>query len=81
MLFPCTPLVYFSGALCSFFIYILLFTEQKKKKKKNKQRNYSRGFTLPSTKFSPLIFLLLPPPLLPTNTVANKGIFYCVSVM
>ena len=27
-MFPCTPLVYFLGALCSFFIYILLFTNQ-----------------------------------------------------
>ena len=32
-MFPCTPLVYSLGALCSFFIYILLFTDQKKKKK------------------------------------------------
>ena len=31
-MFPCTPLVYSLGALCSFFIYILLFTDQKKKK-------------------------------------------------
>ena len=33
IVFPCTPLVYFLGALCSFFIYIyiLLFTDQKKK--------------------------------------------------
>ena len=30
-MFPCTPLVYSLGALCSFFIYILLFTDQKKK--------------------------------------------------
>ena len=34
MVFPCTPLVYSLGALCSFFIYILLFTDKKKKKKK-----------------------------------------------
>ena len=32
--FFCTPLVYYLGALCSFFIYILLFPDQKKKKKK-----------------------------------------------
>ena len=32
--FFCTPLVYSLGALCSFFIYILLFTDQKKKEKK-----------------------------------------------
>ena len=31
-MFPCTPLVYSLGALCSFFIYILLFTDKKKKK-------------------------------------------------
>ena len=31
-MFPCTPLVYFARALCSFFIYILLFTDKKKKK-------------------------------------------------
>ena len=30
-MFPCTPLVYSLSALCSFFIYILLFTDQKKK--------------------------------------------------
>ena len=30
-MFPCTPLVYSLGALCSFFIYILLFTDKKKK--------------------------------------------------
>ena len=30
---PCTSLVYSLGALCSFFIYILLFTDSKKKKK------------------------------------------------
>ena len=29
-MFPCTPLVYSLGALCSFFIYILLFTDKKK---------------------------------------------------
>ena len=29
-MFPCTPFVYFLGALCSFFIYILLFTDKKK---------------------------------------------------
>ena len=29
-MFPCTPLVYFLGALCSFFIYILLFIDKKK---------------------------------------------------
>ena len=29
-MFPCTPLVYSLGVLCSFFIYILLFTNQKK---------------------------------------------------
>ena len=28
--FFCTPLVYSLGALCSFFIYILLFTNKKK---------------------------------------------------
>ena len=28
---PCTPLVYFVGAFCSFFFNILLFTYQKKK--------------------------------------------------
>ena len=33
MVFPCTPLVYSLGALCSFFIFILFFTDQKKKKK------------------------------------------------
>ena len=32
-MFSCTPLVYSLGALCSFFIYLLLFTDQKKKKK------------------------------------------------
>ena len=32
LVFPCTPLVYSLGALCSFFIYILLFTDKKKRK-------------------------------------------------
>ena len=31
-MFPCTPLVYSLDALCSFLIYILFFTDQKKKK-------------------------------------------------
>ena len=39
LVFPCTPLVYSLGALCSFFIYILLFTDQKKKKKDKVDRN------------------------------------------
>ena len=30
-MFPCTLLVYSLGALCSFFIYILLFTDKKKR--------------------------------------------------
>ena len=40
-MFPCTPLVYSLGALCSFFIYILLFTNQKKKKKKTRAGLFS----------------------------------------
>ena len=31
-MFPCTSLVYSLVALCSFLIYILLFTDQKKKR-------------------------------------------------
>ena len=30
LVLPCTPLVYSLGVLCSFFIYILLFTDKKK---------------------------------------------------
>ena len=32
LVFPCTSLVYSLVALCSFLIYILFFTDQKKKK-------------------------------------------------
>ena len=46
----CAPLVYSLGALCSFFIYILLFTDQKKKK---------RVFTVKSMYKAPRIEILL----------------------
>ena len=43
--FPfCIPLVYSLGALCSFFIYILLFTDPKKKKKTQKTKLYRLNY-------------------------------------
>ena len=39
-MFPCTPLVYYLGALCSFFINILFFTDQKKKKSSLNEDNF-----------------------------------------
>ena len=57
-MFPCTPLVYSLGALCSFFIYILLFTDQKKKKTIENQRIFPRYSLVYLLHFLYIIFLI-----------------------
>ena len=46
LVLPCTPLVYSLGALCSFFIYILLFTDKKKIKVESKNQERRWNFLL-----------------------------------